>query len=270
MTVAEALKMSGLTDAEIATLDAKVVTGLTTIVSTASADREAAELAQRGANDMFNDQITPALNAWGNKEANLTAERDYYKQLAAGAKAGGFVADAPPFTPPTPRADDGKFVANTNQVPGSPDFKVFESQVAGAIGNLADLQWKYRTIYGKEMPDSPTSLGAEATANRMSMPAWAAKKYDFAGREATIAKEAQQKSDDAIRKEASEARDKYWAERSGNNPNVRQGEASRFSDLSRGVKDGTRTDPLKLTREQRHQQTSNDIRADVAANATIQ
>jgi hypothetical protein len=267
-TVAEVLKQSGMSDEQIAAIDAKAIDALGTYAATATADRERGELAQRSAEQLFNDQINPALNAWGNKEANLTAERDYYKAQAEGAKAGGFVADVPPFVPAQSRGAGGQFVPNANVVPGSPNFQELEEKVGSALGTIADLQWQYQKLNGTVMPDSPTRLVAEAAAQRMSLTDYAAKKYDFAGRRAAIETEAKQKERDAIVKETTEARDKYWAERSGSNPNVRMAEPSRFSELSKGVKDGTRVDPLKMTREQRHAATASAIRADVAA--TIQ
>lgn len=267
-TVQEQLKAAGWSDADIAGFDATKLKGIETVLSVAEQNRQAAELAQRSANDMFENQITPALNTWGVKEANLAAERDYYKKLAEGAKDGGFIPEVPPFTASAARDGSGKFVANANTVPGSPDFKEFEAKVVGGMGTIADVQWKYRTLYGKEMPDAPTALGAEAGSQRMSMADWAAKKYDFAGRERTIADEATKANRDAIRKEAIEERDKYWAERGGSNPNVRQAETSRYAEVRKAVDEGTRPDPLKMSREERHRATAAAIQQERAA--TIQ
>lgn len=264
-TVAEVLKSAGLDDAAIAALDAKALAGFTNVLSTAEQERSAAELAQRAANQFYEETITPALNEWGTKEANLAAERDYYKTLALKAKDGGFVAEVPPFNGgEQQRGEGGKFVPNSNAVPGSPNFQEFENKVAGAIGNLADLQWKYRTLYGKEMPDSPTALGAEAGAQKMSMADWAAKKYGFADKQAAIEKEAKDKEREAIRKEAIDERDKYYAERQGSNPMLRQGEASRYTEIRKAVTEGKREDPLKMTRDQRHAATAAAIRQDRA------
>lgn len=264
-TVAEVLKQAGLDDTQIAALDAKAMAGFTSLLSTAETERQQAELAQRAANQMFEEQITPALNAWGNKEATLSAERDYYKTLAEKAKDGGFVAEVPPFQPAQVRGPGGQFVANGNQVPGSPSFQDFENRAGAAIGILTDLQWKYQSLYGKVMPDAPTALLAEATSQRMPLADWAAKKYDFAGKQAAIQKETADKERDAIRKEAVEERDKFWAERTGSNPNIRQGQASQFADVRKAVAEGKREDPLKLSREQRHAATAAQIRQDIAA-----
>jgi hypothetical protein len=264
-TVAEVLKSAGMDDTAIAALDAKVIAGFTGVMTTAAAEREAAELAQRATSQMFDNEITPALNAWGTKEANLEAERDYYKTLAGKAKDGGFIAEVPPFKAGEvqPRNTGGQFVPNA--VPGSPNFAELESKVGSALGTLSDLQWTYQTLHGgKVMPDSPTALAAEAAAQKMGILDYAAKKYDFAGKKATIEREATEASHKKIRDDAIADRDKYWAERAGSNPNVRPAQASAFAELKKGVTDGTRVDPLKMSREQRHAATAAGIRKDMA------
>lgn len=266
MTVADALKQAGMTDEQIAALDAKAITGFTTVLTTAEQERQQAELAQRAATQMFEDEITPALNAWGKNEAILSAERDYYKTLAEKARTGGFITEVPPFQPAQSRGEDGKFVANTNVVPGSPNLQDFERKLGAAFGTLADLQWKYRSLHGgKEMPDSPTRLSDEAAAQRMPLVDYVAKKYDFAGKQTAMEKEAKDKEREAIVKETTEARDKYWAERVGSNPNVRMAQTSQFADIKKAVTEGKREDPLKMTREQRHAATAAAIREDVAS-----
>lgn len=263
-TVAEVLKSAGMDDAAIAALDAKVVAGFTGVITQAQADRDAAELAQRSTNQLFDNEITPALNAWALKEANLEAERDYFKTLAGKAKDGGFIAEIPPFKVGEQQRDPGgKFVPNA--VPGSPNFAELESKAGNAIGVLSDLQWTYQNLFGKGMPDSPTKLVAEAAAQKMSLIDYAAKKYGFDDRKATIEREATEASHKKIRDEAITERDKYWAERSGSNPNIRPAQASAFAELKKGVSDGTRVDPIKMSREQRHAATAAGIQKDIAA-----
>jgi hypothetical protein len=261
-TVAEVLKSTGFTDEQIAAFDQKAIGAFTTVLTTAEQERQKGELAQRAANELFEKEITPALNQWGSKEATLSAERDYYKTLAEKAKDGGFVAEVPPFQQ---RNQTGQFVPNSNAVPGSPNVADLEAKVGNALGTLSDLQWKYMTLHGKPMPDAPTALAAEAAANRMSLDQWAAKKYDFAGREAAIKQEQQKAHDDAIRKEVAEAKDREWAEKVGTNPHVRQGQVSQFAELKKGVESGSRPDPIKMSREQRHAATAQAIRQEVAA-----
>lgn len=251
-------------DEEIAKLDAKAVTAMSGVLSAAEQERQQAELAQRAASQMFENEITPALNSWGQKEANLTAQLAYYKELAVKAKDGGFLAEAPPF-------QAGTVPPPANVVPGMPSLAELEQKLGGAFGTLSDLQWQYRSLHGREMPDAPTALAAEAAAQRMSLADYAAKKYDFAGRKAAMQAEERKKSEDAIRKAAIEETDKKWAEKVGSNPNVRQAQVSNYSELKKGVTDGQRPDPLKMgTREQRHAATRANIQREVEASATIQ
>jgi hypothetical protein len=268
-TVQEVLKQTGLTDEEIGKLDPKIITGFTQVVSTAAQTLEQAELAKRAQADQWDKEISPALDKWANDSANLSAERDYYKTLAEKAKEGGFVPAAAPFTPPNPapgnRGADGKFVAGAGDVPGSPKFvEGLRNELGGAFAFVADTSWKYRSLFGTEMPDSPTVLIREATAQRMSPSEWAAKKYNFAAKETEIKAAEQKKHDDAIRAEQKAQSDKEWAERVGNNPDVRQAQVSKFSTLEKAVKSGERPDPLKSTREQRHVQTGQIIRKEIA------
>jgi hypothetical protein len=264
MTVQEQLKAAGWTDADIAGFDAQKLKGIETVYQTAQQEREAAELAQRSATQMFENEISPALNAWGNKETNLTAELNYYKTLAEKAKDGGFIAEVPPFKAGE-RDPGGRFVANENKVPGSPDFRDLENKVVGAIGTVADLQWKYSNLFGTGMPDSPTSLLAEASAQKMTLPDYVAKKYDFAGKEASKRAEEQKKHDDAIRAEATAEIEKKYAEAGGSNPAIRMAQTSRYAELKKGVESGTRIDPLKMSRDQRRAATTAGIRQDIAA-----
>lgn len=270
-TVQEILKETGLTDEEIAKIDAKVTSGFTQILKTADDAQNAAELARRAQADQYDKEIAPALDNWANEKTNMAAQLNYYKTIAEQAKAGGFVPDKD-FTPPAngTRGSDGKFVANANAVPGSPDVvKTVRDQIGGAIGVLADIQHKYRTLFGKEMPDAPTEFFKEAESQHLHPIAYAEKKYGFTAREKQIREEDQKKHDDAIRAEVSAAKDKEWAEKIGNNPNVRQAEASKFSVLDKAVKDGARPDPLKMTPQERHAASSRAIQAEIARN-TVQ
>jgi DNA-binding beta-propeller fold protein YncE len=130
------------------------------------------------------------------------------------------------------------------------------------------VTWKYRTLYdGKEMPDSPTAIIREATAQRMSPSDYAAKKYDFAGREKAKRDTDQKAHDDAIRKETEEKKDREWSEKMSSNPDLRRGEVSGFSTLQKAVDAKQRPNPLGMTREERHRATSQAIQKDIATNA---
>ncbi len=263
-TVAEVLKSAGMDDAAITALDKKVLAGFTGVLTAAEAELQKAELAQRSTAQLFDEQITPALNGWGNEKARLAAERDYYKTLADGAKDGGFIAAVPPFQPAV------EIVPGGNAVPGSPDIrKALEDQIGNAMGTIVDLDWKYRQLHnGAIMPDPPTKLVAEATAQRMPVAEYVARKYNFAQKEQDIAAAKQKEHDDAIRKEERSLAEREFAEKRGSNGDIRQGVVSSYVELKKGVEDGTRLDPLKMTESQRRQATANAIAADVAA-ATI-
>ncbi len=272
-TVEDILRESGMTDEQIKALDAKVVTGLTQVVSTATQTLEAAELAKRAQADQYDTNIAPALDAWANEKAQKDAEIAFYRAQLDGAKAGGFIATPPPgtpVTPPTPaRTADGKFIAGGNPVPGSPSFdsKKLIDDVANFNMFVADTTWKYRQLHGTEMPDSPTVIVREAAAQHMSPSAWAAKKYDFAGKEAKIMADAEKAKIDAAVKEAVSAKEREWAEKTGNNPMLRPSQTSQFATIEKAVKDGSRKDPLTMTREQRHAATRQVITKEIAENA---
>lgn len=269
-TVQEVLKATGMTDEQIAGLDPKLLSGVTTLVTTAQQALDKAELERRAVSETYDRDIAPALDNWANEAARLKAEVAFYKTQAEQAKAGGFIPTDAPGTPPvTPtRAPNGTYVANANAVPGSPDLKPLRDELAGAFSFAADTQWKYRSLFNSEMPDSPTTIIREAGEQRMSPAAYAAKKYDFAGKEKALADEKQKQHDDAIRAEAKTASDKEWAERVGSNPMVRQGAESKFASLQKAVSTKERPDPLTQNREQRHANTQRVIQKEIADNAS--
>jgi hypothetical protein len=268
-TVAEILKASGLTDEEIGKLDAKVAAGFTQVLTAAEQEREKAELAQRSTREIFDKEINPALDNWAMSEANLTAERDYYKTLAEKAKTGGLIPDAAPFkveaTPGSPiRNADGTFRPSGTPAPAE-EVKKLRDDMGGAFAFLADTSWKYRTLFGSELPDAPTVIIREAAAQRMSPGDYAAKKYNFSGKEQEKREAAQKAHDDAIRKEVAEQKDKEWSEKTANGSPVRQAEVSQFSEVRQAVKEGKRPDPLKMNPQERAAATRQSIRRDIAA-----
>jgi hypothetical protein len=155
-TVHEILKQSGLTDEQIATLDAKAITAFTGVLTTAEQERqaaqeavakaeqerqtvqktqgeieqerqaiaaakEAAELAKRSNEQFYANEIAPALNNWGNEKVQKDAELAFYRTQLEGAKAAGFIpSEAPAFQPQAsgvqPRDQQGRYVA---AAPGS-------------------------------------------------------------------------------------------------------------------------------------------------------
>jgi hypothetical protein len=273
-TVEEVLRESGMTDEAIKALDAKIMAGVTTLVSTANQTLEAAELAKRAQAEMYDKEIAPALNNWANEKTSYDAKIAAYDAALKSAKEGGFqVPDilATPTAQPT-RTPDGKFVAGTpGSVPGSPTFVADLRKEAGAaILSIADLSWKYQALYGKPMPDSPSSLITEATAQRMDPIAYAAKKYGFAEKEAAMKADEKKKEIDAAVTSAVAAKEKEWAEKTGNNPNLRQAEVSRFASVQAAVKKGERPDTMTMTPEQRREVTRQQIHKELAQNETVQ
>jgi len=272
-TVEEVLRETGMTDEQIKALDPKVLTGVTTLVSTANQTLEQAELAKRAQAEMYDKEIAPALNNWANEKTSYDAKIAAYDAALKSAKEGGFqVPDilAPAAQPA--RTADGKFVAGApGSVPGSPTFvQDLRKEAGAAIISIADLSWKYQSLYGKPMPDSPSSLITEATSQRMDPIAYAAKKYGFAEKEAAIKAEEKKKEIDAAVATAVSAKEKEWAEKTGNNPNLRQAEVSRFASVQAAVKKGERPDTMTMTPEQRREVTRQQIHKELAQNETVQ
>lgn len=270
-TVAEVLKESGMTDEQIAALDAKALAGFTQILSSASQTLEESERVHRAQEDKFVNEIAPALDTWANEKAAKDSEIAFYKTQLEGAKAGGFIPTTAPGAPTvTTRAADGKFVAGANQVPGSPQFMTKED----GFRAITNTQWaltEYMRLHnGAPLPDDLETLNSEAVAQHLPFRDYVAKKYDFSGKRDKIKADEQKKHDDAIVATALAENDKKWAEKVGNNPNTRQAEVSRFSDVRKAVKDGTRPDPLTMTAAERAASTRQAIRRDIVDSETVQ
>jgi len=273
MTVEEILRQTGLSDDQIKALDAKVLSGFTQVLSTATQtqeqarkDKEAAELAQRAQQQLFDTEIAPKLDAWGNEAAQLKAENAFYKTQFEEGKKAGFIPKAPPgFTPPA-RDDKGKFVPGANEVPGSPAYLTAADGIK-AVSNVTWVMSEHQRLFGQPLPDDFETLMNESIAQRMPFRDYADKKYGFTAKKAEITAAKQKEHDDNIRKEAIAARDKEWAEKAGNNPMVRQGITSQFDKVKAGQQAGTRKDPLTMNAEQRRQQTRQAIQTELQDNA---
>lgn len=272
-TVAEILKETGMTDEQIAALDPKVSAGLTAVVTTALTAQEKGEEALRLQRQQYDTDIAPALDKWGNDKASYDAKIAAYDAALKAAEEGGFKipdllkTQAAASSAATTRAADGKFVAGPT---GSPEFvQKLRDDIGGAFSFLADTTWKYRKLYGQEMPDSPTAIIREAAANRMEPQAWAEKKYNFAAKEAEQAKAARQAEIDTAVKTEKAKWDKELAESGGNNPMVNRAQQSDFSKISSAVKANERPSPIGMTREERHKATQQSIQKEIAANAEV-
>jgi hypothetical protein len=253
-TVRDVLLQSGLSDEQITALDQKAVAAFERLHTESISAREAAELANRAQVEMYEKQIVPALNGWGNEKAALEARAAYYEQLAKQGQAAGFVPPAAPGDAPPPRDQGGRYVANTNAVPGSPDFQKLRDDMAGAVLSLSQLNLKHQRLYGSPLPDDYEPLLKEANAQHMPLNDWVAKKYAFADKEAEIAKKKRDEEREAIRKEAIAEVEKKYAEREAN-PTLKRGESSRFTQLNKSVAKGELKDPLQMTPDQRRAQT---------------
>lgn len=281
MTVQEVLKQTGMTDEQIAALDSKVVAGFTTVLSTATqaetaaaAAKEAAELAQRAQQELYRDQIAPALDNWATEKANKDAEIAFYRTQMESARSAGFIPrDAPGYTAPAtqnpgvnvPQQDPatGRFVPGANSVPGSPAYMT-PQQTYAAVTNATWLINEHMRLHGAPLPDEIDTVLKEANDRRLDFRTYAAQKYKFDDKRAEIAANAQKAHDDKIRAEVAAAKDKEWAEKVGNNPNVRTPVVSSYADVAKAVASGQRKDPLTLTEAQRREQTRDYITTAIA------
>lgn len=271
MTVEEALLQSGMTQEEIKALDARVLQAGTKILSSAeeiraaaTAEREKAELAQRAVKEEFDNNINPALNAWGNEKTQLEAQVEFYKKQLEGAKASGFLPAEAPTTPPAAvRAEDGKFVAGKT---GSPQYITPQDFYTGAT-NIFKVQNEYFRLFGGPIPDDVDALVREAAEARLPLVQYAEKKYDFQKKRDERAAAEKAKERQAIVKETEDRVLKEVAERSGSNGNLNPAVASQFSSVRKGVEAGKLPDPLKLSKEDRHLATQRQIQSEIADNA---
>lgn len=274
MTVEEILKQSGMTDDQIKALDAKVVSGFSTVLTSAAtaqqsavAEKEAAELAKRAQKELYDTQIAPALDNWAIESAQLKAEREFYRTQAQEAKNGGFIAkDAPGYVAPTQplRDDGGKFVPGGNPVPGSPAYLTKNEGIA-AVSNVTWVMSEHQRLYDTPMPDDFETLMNESIQAHRPFREHVALKYKFNEKKQAVAEARQKERDDKIRADAVAANNKEWAEKVGNNPMVRTPQQSQFGELRKGVDAGQRKDPLMMTREQRRASTRQSIQSDIAA-----
>ena len=233
-TVAEILKSSGLSDEQIAALDAKAITAFNGVLTTAEQERafaaesakqaeaervaakaaqDAAELAQRANSQWYEETVVPSLNGWEEKEkelqtriANAEARASFYETQNKAAKESGFVAsDAPAFAAPA-RDAGGKFVAGApGGTPGSPQFRIedVEDRLGKGLDNSVWALQEYQRLSGGQfLPDSISQLAQEATANKLPFKDYVARKYDFNSKAAALAAKAREDEAAKIRAEA--------------------------------------------------------------------
>lgn len=259
----------------------------------AQAALEANELVKRSNTEFYETKIIPGITGWEEERNRLLAEKTnndalvaFYKAQNEGARTAGFVpADAPVFTPPAPvlpRAGNGQFVA-PGATPGNPTFTMEDVRngLGSTMGTLADIQWKHEQLYGKPMPVSPTELVRQAEARKLDPATYAATTFNFQAREQELAAQKTKAEQDALRAEIVAAKDKEYAdkeaalraefavkersfaERSGNNGDVRPAVAAKMTEIRRAVENKERPDPLKMNDRERRTATRNAIHSEI-------
>jgi hypothetical protein len=277
-SVEEVLKQTGFTDDQIKAMDARAMEAFRTVLSSADTaqaaaakEKENAELALRSNQDLYQNQIVPALDGWGTEKANLEAQVAFYQKQNESARSSGFIPkDAPGYTAPAaaaaPARDErGQFVPGANAVPGSPAYMTLDQGLT-ALSNAQWVMSEHIRLFGQPIPDEFETVLREATAQRMPFRDYADRKYGFSTKKKEMTEKAAKEHDDKIKADAIAERDKYWAERGGNNPNLRTGSESSFAKVQAGIKSGAVKDPLMMTKEQRHQQTTNLVQTEIREN----
>jgi len=239
-----------------------------------------------------------------NDRAVAAAQAAFYRTQAEEAKKSGFIAAEAPgfdpktFTPPNnptngnaQRDSQGRYVSGVpGATPGSPTFDMnqFAAKAGDAMGLIADIQWEHQHLFGKPLPISPTQLIAQADAVKLDPKTFASRTFNFDARRQELQKQEQEARDtkiaqDAVApyeqklkekdeqsKKALADKDREWAERTGNNPDVRRPQANPLmTDIARAAKtDPVNFDPLSMNDAQRRSLTSQMIRKDIEANST--
>jgi hypothetical protein len=318
ITLADVLLKSGWTQEQIDALDAKARTGLTDYVTgieqtaaqkekaaselavKAEADRkaqeaavvaakaaqEAAELQNRSVKDFWDNTYNPGIAAAEAEKTRLAKEAADAKAEAAFYKAQreSYLGtlnikpeDAPVFTPPAATIP----AVDPNKTPGTPTFTINQvrDELGNSLGTVANIQWEYRNLYGREMPISPTELLRQSEANKFKDPAtYANSIFKFAEKREEIRQAEAKAHDDAIAAAAVAAKDeshklelkkitdefsakeRLRAEQAGSNPDTKLPPgSSKFSDLRRAQQAGERKDPTKMTPQERRQTTLDNI-----------
>jgi hypothetical protein len=272
-TVQEILKQTGLSDEQITALDAKAITAFTGVLNTAEqerqqaqADRERAEVERRSNSQFYEESIAPALNSWATEKANYDGQLSYYKSQLESARAAGLEFAPPPAQARS--AANGQYVSGApGGTPGSPTFSMeaIDQRLGNGISNIGWAMQEYQKLSGGGfLPDSFDTLAEEAHNSRLPFRDYVARKYDFAGKQAEMQRKQQEEHDAKIRQDTEAQADRKWAEKIGSNPDVHIGQPSRFAEVARAVKSGSRPDPLTLNEQQRRQASRDAIRHDLA------
>jgi hypothetical protein len=261
---------------------------------------EKAELVERSNKDFYEGTIVTALNGWDDEKKKIegekarnAAEAAFYKTQAEEAKKSGFIpGDAPAFTytpsaptpgvvnPPT-RDGQGRYLANVpGATPGSPTLM---DDVRSALSDTTWTMQQYSNLYGAIYPGDVMVDAAEATSLKLPYRQYIERKYKFSERRDELQRQAQEKHDNELRATVTAEYDvklkaeqetaktnlekarQEWAERTGNNPDVRAALPSKMAEVSRAVKDGQRPDPLTLNSRERTKITRQQINERITA-----
>jgi hypothetical protein len=233
-TVAEILKAAGIGDEIAAGLPKEVVTALTGYVSEADTKLTAAQQAEAQAAELKRiaelekKDVKTYVEQYGTKlreQAGLQANYDAAVVTLKSLRDQGFTVDIPGDTPGAKPA-----------VPGSPAVggnAVDETKILGRVGS-AMSQWfdannEHIRLYGVPIPDASEALFAEATSARKSPGQYIAEKYKFKAKQEEQQKAAFQKTvDEQVAAKLAE-KERKLAEERGSNRNLRPGEPSRAS-----------------------------------------
>jgi hypothetical protein len=275
-TVEEVLRQTGLSDDEIKALDQKIMTGFSTILTSAESARADAQEAERRYSHLYQTEIVPALNNWGSEKATLTAERDFYKSQNEGARSAGFIPkDAPAHVNPNPspqpeRGSDGRYLPGGNPVPGSPGPAAAAAgpSMSQIMRGISNAQWaanEYMRLYNSPMPDDFDSLLEQSSGKMQDFRDYVSQKYGFEGKRKEMAETKAREHDEGIRKDERQKIEKEIAERGGSNPMLRGAASSNFATVRKAMESGRAKDPLTLNAEQRRMQTRDMISTDRAA-----
>jgi len=233
-TVQEILKAAGIGDEIAAGLPKEVVTALTGYVSEAdtkltTAQQEAEKAAElRRQAELDKNDVKTYVEQYGAKlteSASLEAKNKALVTYLQSLKDQGFDVTIPEVT-----------AGAKPVVPGSPAIggnAVDETAILGKVGSVMS-QWldannEHIRLYGTPIPEPSTTLADEARNSRKPIGQYIAEKYKFKDKQ-TERQQAdfQKRVDDQVAAKLAEEKRKL-AEASGSNPNLRPGEPSRAS-----------------------------------------
>jgi len=271
-TVAEILKTAGIKDEVIAGIPAEAVTALTGYVSDADtkltsaqqAEAQAAEL--KRITELEKKEVLDYVENYGNKLRETSSIQAKYDAAVAQLKSlreQGFTVDLPSDTP-----------AANPAVPGSPAVggnALDENAILGKVGSVMS-QWldannEHIRLYGTPIPEQSTALAEEARQARKPIGQYIAEKFKFKAKQDEQQKAAFQKTvDEQVAAKLAE-KERKLAEERGSNPNLRPGEPSRASLVTKIKSEDFHKSDGNVPARERNRRMLDRIHADIAASA---